>query len=56
MLETQNDRTLVRTEESYEGLVARVFRGYMQRTLDGALERGVRYLKAEVERQGATHP
>jgi hypothetical protein len=56
MLEAQNGRTLVRTEESYDGLGARVFRGSMQKTLDGALERGLRYLKVEVERRGAAHP
>jgi hypothetical protein len=56
MLEPQNGRTLVRTEESYDGLVARVFRGSLKKTLDSALERGLRYLKAEVERQGPAHP
>jgi uncharacterized protein YndB with AHSA1/START domain len=53
-LEPQNGRTLVRTEESYEGLVARLFRGPLQKTLDRALADGLRYLKDEVEaREGA---
>jgi uncharacterized protein YndB with AHSA1/START domain len=55
-LEAQSGSTLVRTEESYDGLLARIFSGWMQKTLDGALERGLRYLKAEVERQGAALP
>jgi uncharacterized membrane protein len=49
MLEPRNGRTLVRTEESYDGLVARLFRGSIQKTLDSALQRGLGYLKAEVE-------
>jgi uncharacterized protein YndB with AHSA1/START domain len=53
MLESQNGSTLVRTEESYDGLVARILRRSLQKTLDGALERGLRCLKAEVERQSA---
>jgi hypothetical protein len=43
--------TLVRTEESYDGLVARLFRARLQRTLDGALQSELRHLKAEAERQ-----
>jgi hypothetical protein len=53
ILEPQDGRTLVRTEESYDGLIARVFRRSLQSMLDGALERGLRYLKTEVERQTA---
>jgi uncharacterized protein YndB with AHSA1/START domain len=49
VLEGRSDRTFVRTEESYDGLVARLLRGTLQRTLDTALERGLRSLKAEVE-------
>ena len=51
-LKPRNDATRVRTEESYEGLVARLFRGSLQKTLDRALADGVRYLKAEVEAPG----
>ncbi len=50
-LEPQAGKTLVRTEESYEGLVARLFRGPLQKTLDSALDDGLRYLKAEAERR-----
>jgi uncharacterized protein YndB with AHSA1/START domain len=48
-LEQQNGKTLVRTEESYEGLVARMLRRSLQKTIDGALADGARYLKAEAE-------
>jgi hypothetical protein len=43
----------VRTEESYEGVVARLLRGSLQKTLDAALADGLRSLKAEVERSDA---
>jgi hypothetical protein len=52
-LEPRDGRTFVRTEESYEGIVARLLRGSLQKTLDSALADGLRYLKAEVERSGA---
>jgi uncharacterized protein YndB with AHSA1/START domain len=52
-LNPQNRSTLVQTEESYDGLVARILRRSLQKTLDRALERGLRCLKAEVERQSA---
>jgi hypothetical protein len=52
-LEARNGKTLVRTEESYDGLVARLFRARLQKTLDGALESGLRHLKAEAERRTA---
>jgi uncharacterized protein YndB with AHSA1/START domain len=50
-LEPRNGNTFVRTEESYDGLVATLFRGQLQKTLDAALADGLGYLKAEVERQ-----
>jgi hypothetical protein len=51
-LEPKNGATLVRTEESYDGLVARLFRGSLQKTLDKALAGGAQYLKVEAERSG----
>jgi hypothetical protein len=54
-LEARDGSTLVRTQESYDGLVARLFRVRLQKTLDGALESGLRHLKAEAERRTA-HP
>jgi len=50
-LEARDGKTFVRTEESYDGLVARLLRRSLQKTLDGALADGLRYLKAEAERQ-----
>jgi uncharacterized protein YndB with AHSA1/START domain len=49
-LDGQHGATLARTEESYDGLVARLLRRSLQRTLDAALADGARYLKAEAER------
>ncbi|MEX2401193.1 MAG: SRPBCC family protein [Rhodothermales bacterium] len=43
--------TLVRTEESFEGLIARVLSGPMQRMLEDALQKGVAALKVEAERR-----
>ena len=50
-LEPRNGKTFVRTEESYEGLVARLFRRSLQKTLDRALAEGLRYLRTEVEQR-----
>ena len=55
-LEARDGKTLVQTEESYEGLVARLFRGPLQKTLDSALEEGLGYLKAEAERRTSETP
>jgi hypothetical protein len=44
--------TLVRTEESYDGLVARLFfQRRLQRVLTTAFDDELRHLKAEAERQ-----
>lgn len=50
-LEPRDGRTFVRTEESFDGLVARLFGGPVQKALDSGLEDGLRHLKAEVERR-----
>ena len=50
-LEPRDGKTFVKTEESYEGLVSRLFRGSLQKTLDKALAEGLRHLKAEAERR-----
>jgi len=55
-LEARDGKTYVTTEESYDGLVARLFRGRLQKTLDDALEDGLRHLKAEAERRAAQTP
>ena len=52
-LEPQGGATHVRTEETFDGLVARLLRGRMQKQLDDALESGLRHLKAEAERRAS---
>jgi len=54
VLEARGGNTLVRSEESYDGLVVRIFRGLLQQRLDAALADGLRHLKVEAERR-ATH-
>jgi uncharacterized protein YndB with AHSA1/START domain len=54
-LEPRGGKTFVRTEESYDGFVARRFRGQLQKRLDRALDDGLRHLKTEAERR-ATDP
>jgi hypothetical protein len=49
-LEQLGSGTLVRTEESYEGVVARILRRPLQKTLHKALADGTAYLKAEAEK------
>lgn len=48
-LQPRDGTTLVRTEESYEGLVATLLRRYLKKTLDTALAEGLHDLRAEVE-------
>lgn len=50
-LEPRDGKTFVSTEESYDGLTARVFRGPLRKTLKSALDSGLRQLKAEAERR-----
>jgi Polyketide cyclase / dehydrase and lipid transport len=50
-LDPRNGGTLVRTEESYDGLVARLLRGRLQRMLDDALQSELEHLKTETERR-----
>jgi uncharacterized protein YndB with AHSA1/START domain len=52
-LDARDGGTFARTEESYEGLVARLLRRSLRKTLDKALADGCRYLKAEAESNGA---
>jgi uncharacterized protein YndB with AHSA1/START domain len=49
-LEPKGEGTLIRTEESFEGVVPRLLRRQSQRALDGGLENTLRHLKAEAER------
>jgi uncharacterized protein YndB with AHSA1/START domain len=53
-LEPKGDATLVRSEESWDGLLVRALRGPMTKTLQKALESGLRHLKTEAERRAAS--
>jgi uncharacterized protein YndB with AHSA1/START domain len=55
-LESKNGSTVVRTEESFEGLPARLLRRRLQKTLDESLESGLRQLKGESERRALATP
>jgi hypothetical protein len=46
-------RTVVRTEESWDGLLARLLRQRLTRTLRTAVDAGLARLKAEAERRAA---
>jgi len=50
-LEPSESGTLVREEESWEGLVVRLFTGRLRRTLQSSIESGLAQLKAEAERR-----
>jgi uncharacterized protein YndB with AHSA1/START domain len=46
--------TLARSEESWEGLLARLLKGYSRKTLDKGIRSVLAHLKAEAERRAAT--
>jgi hypothetical protein len=50
-LEPREDGTFVRTEESFSGLLAKILRGPLQKTLDKSFEDGLERLKVEAERR-----
>jgi uncharacterized membrane protein len=49
--EPRGERTVVRTEESYDGFATHLLRRSLQRVLDKGLTDGLQYLKAESERR-----
>jgi uncharacterized protein YndB with AHSA1/START domain len=51
--EPRDSGTLVRTEESWAGLLPRLLRGRMQKALQESLDNGLPRLKAEAERRSA---
>jgi len=55
-LEPRDDGTHVETEESFSGLLARLFRGSLQKTLDKSLSEGLEHLKREAERRAVAGP
>jgi uncharacterized protein YndB with AHSA1/START domain len=50
-LEPGDGGTLVRTEESWQGLLVRLLRGPMRKSLEKAVDGGLGHLKAEAERR-----
>ncbi len=52
-LERHADHTIVREEESWEGLIVHLFRGSMQGSLEKSIHAGLQYLKAEAERRAS---
>jgi hypothetical protein len=55
-LEGHAGNTIATTYESWEGLIARLFRSACQRTVDKAVQAGLGYLKAEAERRSSGGP
>ena len=51
LLEPREGGTLVRTEESWDGLLPRLFRGPMRRALERAVGAGLGHLRVEAERR-----
>jgi uncharacterized protein YndB with AHSA1/START domain len=52
-LEPQGDTTIVKSDESWDGLVVRLLRRPMTKTLQKTTESGLRHLKTEAERRAA---
>jgi hypothetical protein len=50
-LEPREGGTHVETEETFSGLLARLMRASLQKTLDRSLEQGLEHLKREAERR-----
>lgn len=46
--------TLARSEESWEGLLASLLKGYSRKTLDKGIRSVLGHLKTEAERRAAT--
>jgi hypothetical protein len=53
-IESRGGETYARTEESWEGLFARVFRGRSHKMLQGAINSGLQALRSEAERREST--
>jgi uncharacterized protein YndB with AHSA1/START domain len=53
-LEQQNGKTMVRSAESWDGLIVRLLRGSMTKSLQKAIDSALQHLKIEAERQAKT--
>lgn len=52
-LEPKDGKTIVRTEESWEGLLPQIFRKSMHKMLQRSIDAGLSHLKAEAERRSS---
>ena len=50
-IERRGEKTLVRSEESWEGLLPGILRGVMKKMLSRSIQQGLIYLKKEAERR-----
>lgn len=48
-LDFKDNKTIVTTEESWDGLIVRIFKGSMQKTLQSSISSGLNYLKKKSE-------
>jgi hypothetical protein len=48
-LESNNNKTIVNTEESWMGIIVNIIQGWMQKTLDESTESGLKHLKVGIE-------
>ncbi len=55
-LEPHERGTRVETEEAFSGMLARLFRGQLQKTLDKSLSDGLEHLKREAESRSTAAP
>jgi hypothetical protein len=54
--EAKDGGTLARSEESWEGLIASLLKGYSRKSMDKAIRSVLSHLKREAERRAATTP
>lgn len=50
-LEPRGSKTIITTEESWEGFLSRIFRSSMQKMLQKSIDDGLVYLKAKAEKK-----
>lgn len=48
-LASNDNKTIINTEESWEGIIVNILRGRLQKTLDESTESGLKHLKAGIE-------
>ena len=55
-LDERDDATIVTSEESWDGLLVRLLRRRLAKTLDESVRSGLQHLKAEAERRAGSAP